>query len=253
MSDNDKEQVSTLRNGCINCPRAQSCLLRGLNKHEVEQFSRMVKHPRPLRRGNQLFMIGDKFSSLVVVHSGSIKSYITSSNGQQQITGFYMPGDLLGVDAISSGKHCYTVEALETTSVCQISYRDFSYCANRSPILQARLLDVLSQQLVDKQQMLLLLGKMTAEQRLASFLLDLSRRMSIRGMSSRMINLPMSRNDIANYLGLVIETISRLLTRMQSNGILAVQRRMVSIENHQALEMIADNSADNYRMLEHVA
>ncbi len=253
MLAKNSERFGQLKNPCLGCPSTRYCLTRGLSDSETEQFSRKTRHPSPLHKGEKVFMMGESFDSFAMVHSGCVKSYVTSRDGEHQIIGFHMPGDILGLDGIGSGEHRYTAEALETTSICELSLRDYEDFCNRVPSLQWRLLDVLSRQMVDEQKMLLMLGKMTSEQRLACFLLDLSSSMAARGMSAQIISLPMSRNDIANYLGLVIETVSRLFTRFQSEGVLTVQRRIIGISDRARLQAIADNNSEDYRELDRVA
>ncbi|MBN4073833.1 MAG: Crp/Fnr family transcriptional regulator [Gammaproteobacteria bacterium] len=238
---------------CITCPGMRHCLPHGLKGNEMERVSDMVKHRRPFQRGEQITMMGDEFTSLMVVHSGFVKSYKVSRDGEQQIVGFYMSGDVLGVEGISTGNYGYTAEALETTSVCTLSFRNYEYCSSHFPVMQKWLLNTMSRQIIDEQKMLLMLGKMSAEQRIANFLLDMSRRMSASGTSIQTIRLPMSRIDIANYLGLVVETVSRLLTRLQANDILIVKRRVISIMDLNRLQAIADNSIEDCHPLHHAA
>lgn len=238
--------VGHLRGRCDNCPSQAHCLSHGMNEEELTFFSRMIKHRRPLQRGEQVFMMGDTFNGVVMVHSGSVKSYVTTIDGEQQIIGFHMPGDMLGIDGFGTAEHRYSAEALETTSVCELSFRSYEYLAGRIPMLQRQLLNIISRQMVAEQQMLLMLGKMSAEQRVAKFLLDMSTRMMARGMSGRVVNLTMSRNDMANYLGLALETVSRLLTRLQSMGVLAVHGREIQILDAAWLHAIVDNTADSY-------
>ncbi|MBL1432837.1 MAG: transcriptional regulator FNR [Gammaproteobacteria bacterium] len=249
----NNEWFSQPKNHCANCPSARYCLAHGLSDGEVAQFSRKIKHPRPRHKGEKFFMMGDSFNSFAMVHSGCVKSYVTSRGGEHQIIGFYMPGDILGLDGIASGEHRYTAEALETTSICELAFRDYEDLCNCAPSLQWRLLDALSQKMVAEQKMLLMLGKMTSEQRLANFLLDLSSCMAARGMSAQTISLPMSRSDIANYLGLVIETVSRLFSRFQVEGVLTVQRRIIGISDRTRLQAIAYNNCEDYCELDRVA
>ncbi len=253
MRVKNNERFGQLKNPCVDCHGMRYCLASGLSDGETEQFSRKTRHPSPLHKGDKVFMMGESFDSFAMVRSGCVKSYVTSRDGEHQIIGFHLPGDILGLDGISGGEHRYTAEALETASICELSMHDYEDFCNRMPNLQWRLLDVLSRQMVAEQKMLFMLGKMTSEQRLASFLLDFSASMAARGMSAQIISLPMSRNDIANYLGLVIETVSRLFTRFQAEGMLTVQRRIIRISNRTRLQAMADNNNEDYCDLDRVA
>lgn len=232
--------LSDIRKSCRTCTVHELCLPLGLNEDDIESLDKIIKRSAPLQRGDYLFRIGDPLKYLYAIHSGSIKTYSSSTNGTEQITGFHLSGELIGLDAISENKHPCAARALETTSVCRIPYTRLSELSAQLPSLQSQLMRVMSREISTDQKLVMLLGKKTAEERLASLLLSLSKRLSQRGFSDRDFNLSMSRIDIANYLGLAVETISRLFTHFQEAGLLNIQRQHIHIKNMDALCDLAD-------------
>jgi CRP/FNR family transcriptional regulator, anaerobic regulatory protein len=187
--------------------------------------------------GSHLFRVGDPFQSLYVVRSGSVKTYLTSEDGEEQILGFHQPGDIVGFDAISRGRHPCSAAALETSSVCTLSFQKLTKVCQDSPQLLARLVQMMSREtlrLTDS----LLLGRRSAEQRVATFLLVQAERQAERGYSPTALTLAMSRTDIGKYLGLTVETVSRILTRFQDLGLLAKERNQVRINDLGALRQV---------------
>ncbi len=176
-----------------------------------------------------------------VVHSGSVKTYVETASGEQQITGFHFPGALLGMDSIESEQHTYSVEALETSSICELKLPEFKQLTKTYPVLQQQLCKLMSHEIIHEQSMMLLLGKMSAERRLAYFLMDMSLSMQAHGLSANDFRLSMTRHDIANYLGLAIETVSRLLSYFQSMDMLDVARRNITILDRNILQSLIDN------------
>jgi CRP/FNR family transcriptional regulator len=196
----------------------------------------------PLQRGERLFTAGDSFQSIYAVKSGSVKIYMLAEDGEEQVLGFYMPGELLGLDGLNGKFHTCTAEALETTSICEVPYPTLEKMYQDVPALQREMCALMSREISEDHQMLLLLAKRSAEERLASFLLRLSRRFKSRGFSPTEFNLSMSRHDIGNYLGLATETISRIFSRFHDERLISVHRRKVHIYNlHKLEEMIGVN------------
>jgi CRP/FNR family transcriptional regulator len=182
--------------------------------------------------------VGDLFGSLYVIRSGSVKTYLTSEDGEEQILGFHQPGDVIGFDAIAEGRHPCSAAALETSSVCILSFSDLTRLCHESPPAFHRFVETMSREtlrLVDS----LLLGRRTAEQRVAAFLLTHAERQGERGYSPRAITLAMSRTDIGKYLGLTVETVSRILTRLQEVGLLTKERNQIRVHDLEALRRIA--------------
>jgi CRP/FNR family transcriptional regulator len=177
------------------------------------------------------------------VRSGSLKTFSIMADGREQVTGFYLPGELVGLDAISLGRHPSSAKALESSSICELSFLDLEALGEQIPGLQRQILRVMSRELLDDELLLMLIGKKTAEERLAAFLVTLAMRFRLRGFSATEYNLSMSRSDIGNYLGLAVETVSRLFTRFQHEELLSVKRRRIHIHDLEKLSMLAGESA----------
>jgi CRP/FNR family transcriptional regulator len=242
MEDGNTSKIINLnpvKLACSDCGLYQLCLPVGIEPDELELLDRIIKRRRPIRRGEHLFQVNTPFKSIYAVHSGSIKTYMPTEDGNEQITGFHLPGELLGLDAISTRRHPCAAKALETTSLCEIPYEKLTELANVIPSLQNQLLRIMSQEILHDHSLLALLGKRSAEERLAALLVSLSERYRQRGFSPTELILSMSRNDIANYLGMVVETVSRLFTRFQEEGILHVDRKRVQIIAPDLLNSVA--------------
>lgn len=231
--------LNGLKQACKHCSLQDLCLPMGISGADLDLLERLINRRRPIQRNEHLYRPGDTLTAIFAVRSGSIKTYTLTSDGQEQITGFHLPGELLGLDAINDGIHPCATKALETTSVCEMPFEKLESLAAQIPGLQHQLLRVMSRSIQNDEQFMTLLGKKTSEERLASFLLGLSTRFMQRGFSPLEFNLSMSRNDIANYLGLAVETISRLFSRFQNAGILDVNRKLVNIKNLERLKSIA--------------
>lgn len=201
----------------------------GIDKKDIDHLDSIIDRKRPLARGEHLFRIDDNFQSIYAVRSGSLKTYTTSEGGQEQVMGFQLPGELVGLDAIAENRHPLAAKALETTSVCEIPFAELESLSTQLAGLQHQLLRVMSQEIRDDEQNMVILGQKSAEQRLAAFLISLSNRFRRRGFSANQFNLSMSRSDIGNYLGLALETVSRLFTRFQNEGLLHVDRKHIEL------------------------
>lgn len=214
---------------CSRCPSINFCLARSLGPIDLTTFAGMTGSRRLLRRGQRLFVQGENFHSVYIVQSGSAKSYVISEDGNQQITGFHYRGNLLGVDGLATGSQTHTIEALETSSICELLFTEFeAFYVQKGELRRYFFKTVVGEMAKVKQQMLVL-GKLAAEQRLAHFLLETAEQLKACGLEHKEFMLPMPRHDIANYLGLAVETISRLLTRFDSAGLIAVRHRQVEI------------------------
>lgn len=226
---------------CKNCGLHDLCLPLGITGQEIEMLERIVHRKRPLQRNDHLFRPGDAMTSIYAVRSGSIKTYTLTDEGLEQITGFHLPGELLGLDAIGDGSHPCAAKALETSSVCEIPFDRLEELTLRIPGLQRQIFCIMSREIQSDEHVMILLGKKTADERLAAFLLSLSGRFKRRGFSALEFNLPMSRHDIANYLGLAVETVSRLFTRFQNTGLISVRRKFVAITDLDGLRGVANS------------
>ncbi len=228
--------ITQLKGSCEQCALSCFCLARDLLGSERTRFASVVKRRRLLEPQDKLFIAGDRFYALYILHSGSAKSYLISENGEQQVTGFYMPGELIGIDGLSDHTHAYGVEMLETSSVCELPMPELDRMIATSWALRQRFLSLISHAVIEEQQMLLTLGKLNAEQRLAQFLLNMAKRHAHLGGSAVEFNLSMSRYDIASYLGLVVETVSRMIRRFQEEGSIEVNRRWIHLINKNMLQ-----------------
>ena len=227
-----------LRVACRNCSLAALCLPMGLTADDVERLDGIVKRARPLHRGDYVFRNGERFHSLYVVKTGSVKTYAPSPEGGEHVLGFHLPGELVGLDAIEKEVHACSAKVLETSAICEVPFSSLEELSNTIPSLQHQLYRLLSKEIGHDTEMLLLLGKKNAEERLAAFLLSISKRLRKRGLSPTDFYLSMSRYEIGNYLGLAVETVSRLFTRFQDDGLLKVDRKHIELRDPQALEAV---------------
>jgi CRP/FNR family transcriptional regulator len=217
-------------------------LLGMLSAESRAWLEQHIGRPKILQRKQRLFMSGQNSEGLYLINSGSLKACIESDSGEEQITGFHFANDVLGLDGLENGLHTYTVEALETVSVSRISFSVLEQLIGRDPQLHQLLLKKISQQIGNEHMTIFMLGRMNAEQRLAQFFLKLSSVMRDSGCVADQITLSMPRNDIANYLGLALETVSRLLTRFQNSGLLKVAHRQVQLLDAAGLQHIVKQS-----------
>jgi CRP/FNR family transcriptional regulator len=188
-------------------------------------FEGVVGHTEPRPKSSHLFRMGDPLEALFVIRSGTIKSYHLTREGTEQVTGFWLPGEIVGFDAMATGVHPSSALSLERTSVCTIPFNAFEELAGQIPGLTHRFTRMVGRYIVAEQDLLLLRGRDTADERLALFLLNFSNRLQQRGYSGTEFNLSMPRRDIAKYLGLAVETVSRTLTRFRLSGLIQVERR----------------------------
>jgi CRP/FNR family transcriptional regulator len=207
----------------------------GLKSGDLDQLDNIIKRRRPLKKGDHLFNAGEEFSSIFAIRSGSIKSYIINEEGEEHVIGFKMPGDLVGLSAINGDHYKNSAKALETCSVCEIPFAQLEALGHEIPGLSHHILEIMSKEIQDEHYKTAMCSKMPAEARLASLLHTLSSRFGERGYSPHEFNLSMSRNDIANMLGLAVETVSRLFTHFQDDGILEVERKHIRILDHDKL------------------
>lgn len=226
---NQAIKLPALKTACKSCNLQDLCLPLGLDLADVDALNNIIKRRKPLQKGEYLFHSEDTFTSIYAVRSGSIKTYSESAQGDEQITGLYLPGELLGLDAIHNDIHASTAIALETTSLCEIPFNILENLSTKVPSLNHQLYRIMSKEIATDQTLLMLMAQKNAEERLAAFLVNLSTRLKMRNFSATEFYLSMSRKDIGNYLGLTIETISRTFSRFQSEGLLTTQRKYVNI------------------------
>ncbi len=199
----------------------------------------IVKNRRMVERGELLYKTNEPVCNIYAMRTGSVKTYILATDGRMQITGFHIPGELLGLGAIAA--RCFSTEAMamETTMVCEVPIDVLEHYGKEIPSIRQQMLKILSREIIDNQELMLLLGKKNAEERVATFLLNISERFRRRNYSATEFNLSMSRSDIGNYLGITEETVSRVFTRFQNEGLLTVARRQVQLIELKRLNTIA--------------
>ena len=214
---------------CSQCSLLELCLPKGLTKEELEYFEQAVNPKKPLKKYEFLYRAGEEMTSLYTVKTGAFKANIDSADGQENIVGFFLPGELIGLDGIASGQYQCDIIALGDAYVCQLSYHEFQRISNQLPVLREEILSISSENLTTAQKMLFYIGKRPVEERLAMFLIGLSQRYGARGLSNLRFQLSMSRHDIANYLGMAPETISRQFKKMQDQGLILIDNREITI------------------------
>ncbi|HEX5843030.1 MAG TPA: fumarate/nitrate reduction transcriptional regulator Fnr [Pseudomonas sp.] len=229
---------------CKDCSLASLCLPLSLNLEDMDALDEIVKRGRPLKKGEFLFRQGDAFNSVFAVRSGALKTFSLSDGGDEQITGFHLPSELVGLSGMDSELYPVSAMALETTSVCEIPFERLDELSVQLPQLRRQLMRIMSREIRDDQQMMLLLSKKTADERIATFLVNLSARFRARGFSANQFRLAMSRNEIGNYLGLAVETVSRVFTRFQQNKLLEAEGKEVHILDPIELCALAGGNLD---------
>ena len=234
-----KTAASSCAIHCQDCSISQLCIPLGLNSDELDELDNIIERKKPIQKSQELFKAGEELKALYAIRAGSVKSYTITEQGDEQITGFHLAGDLIGFDAINTGRHPSFAQALETSMVCEIPYEVLDDLSGKLPRLRQQIMRLMSNEINGDQQMILLLSKKTAEERLASFLHALSNRFSMRGFSAREFRLTMTRGDIGNYLGLTVETVSRLLGRFQKTNLIEVDGKYIRILDLPALVLLA--------------
>ncbi len=226
---------------CSHCNLREICLPVGLTKQELEQIDgRLVALRRKVARGERLFQAGDRFDAVFAVWTGFFKTTMASKDGREQVTGFQMAGELIGLDGIGTRVHEVDAVALEDSQVCVMPFDDLQVLALEVNSLLHQFHRVMSHEIVRDHGVMLLLGSMHAEERLAAFLLNLTHRLRSRGFSSSAIVLRMSREEIGSYLGLKLETVSRTFSKFQANGLLFVRHRQIQITDPVGLQQVID-------------
>ncbi|MDN2662571.1 FNR family transcription factor [Psychromonas sp. 14N.309.X.WAT.B.A12] len=244
----DKSNVSRVQIGacaihCQDCSISQLCIPYSLNETELERLDTIIERKKPIQKGNEIFKAGEPMKCLYAIRSGTLKSYTITEQGDEQITAFHLAGDLVGFDGIGSGHHPSFAQALETAMICEIPYDTLDSLSTSMPKLRQQILRLMSNEIVEDQSMILLLSKKNAEERLASFINNLSVRYAARGFSPKEFRLSMTRGDIGNYLGLTVETISRLLGRFQKSGMIAVKGKYITVLDNAQLSELAGSTS----------
>jgi CRP/FNR family transcriptional regulator len=227
---------------CAHCNLRVSCLPHGLTISELEHIDgRLVMVRRKVAQGEVLFRAGDRFDSLFEIWTGFFKTVITTNQGREQVTGFQMGGELLGLDGIDAGHHDVDAVALESSQVCVIPYAELEALAREVPALQRQIHRLMSREIVNDHGVMLHLGSMHADERVAAFLLNLTERLHVRGFSAASVVLRMSREEIGSYLGLTLETVSRTFSKFQAAGLLFVRQRHIQITDPAGLRHLLND------------
>ena len=228
-----------LRRSCTQCSLQQLCLAGGMSHDDLRRLDEIIRTRRPLKSGAHLFRMGEDMGSVFVNRDGAVKTLTYSEQGDEQLVGFHLPGELIGLDALASGRHRCDAVALTDTSLCEIPFGQLSAIAAQIPGLQQQLMRVIGMSLGRDQDHREILVRRQANERIALFLHGLSERLRGIGRDPLRIRLPMSRIDIANYLGLALETVSRGFTRLQEDGLIDVHGRQVEVLDAAALTRLA--------------
>ena len=242
VDSNYSPAVSSRNTNCSNCSLFRICLPKSTIKSEREALDQIIERQLPLKKNTRLFIEGDKFKAIYAVQSGCIKVSRLTSSGKEQVCGFHLPGEIIGLEAIDSGDHTCTAHIIQSTSVCIIPYNAFEKLSQNMPGLQHQFIRLMSREIASQQWLLTLLGKHTADERVAALLCNLSDRFQQRGYAHNELNLGMSRHELGDYLGLAIETISRVITRFSQAGLLTAKGKNIQLHKPLQLREIAGMS-----------
>lgn len=223
---------------CSSCAFSSACIAVGYGKPELAELHCLVEHVGPFRAGEHVFRTGDPFRAIYAVRSGTVKTCMVDKQGREQVLGFYLPGEVIGLNAIYPDHFPCDAIALEATYFCRFSFPAMSALAARMPVVQQHLFRLISKELGAAS---LLAGDHSADARMAAFLVDLAERYAFRGFSGTRFQLSMSRADIANYLRLAAETVSRVLSRFRSQGLIAIEGRELLLRDPDGLRAIGQD------------
>jgi len=227
-----------LKVACSNCNLRELCMPTGFNPDEMQRLDEVVEKRRRVKQGESLFSSGEAFTSLYAIRTGFFKTCVISEDGREQVTGFQMAGEIIGMDGIVSDHHNCSAVALEDAEVCVMPFSDIENLSRELPGLQRHVHKIMSREIVRENGVMMLLGNMRAEERLAAFLLNLVQRLHARGLSQSELILRMTREEIGSYLGLKLETVSRAFSKFSEDGIIEVKQRYVKILAPDALKKI---------------
>jgi CRP/FNR family transcriptional regulator len=245
LVQNKTMKPETIKVACSNCNLRELCMPIGLSTEELDRIDLIVAARRKIKRGTTLFRNGEKFTSLYAIRTGFFKTCVASEDGRDQVTGFQMAGEVIGLDGIVNDSHTCDAVALEDAEVCVMPFDRIEELSREVNALQRHVHKIMSREIVREHGVMLLLGSMRAEERLASFLLNLVQRLHARGFSQSELILRMTREEIGSFLGLKLETVSRTFSKFAAEGIVEVKQRHVHILNTDALKDIVNPKACN--------
>ena len=228
---------------CSTCSLRELCLPVGLRPDEFEQLDTVIKQSHRLKKGEFLFRSGESFHSLYAIRTGFFKTTVASQDGRDQVTGFFMSGELIGMDGICTHSHSCDAVALEDSEVCELPFGHMEALSKEIPSIQTHFFRLMSREIVRDQSVMLLLGNMRAEERIAAFLLNLSQRLHHRGFAANDFILRMSREEIGSYLGLKLETVSRTLSRFHQEGLIMVEHKHIKLLKPEMLNQMVSGGS----------
>lgn len=230
--------VADIKSACSQCNLLELCLPFGMSETEINRLDELVGARRKVKRNQHLYRSGEGFEAIYAIRTGSFKTDVLLEDGREQVTGFQMTGEILGLDGISTELHSCNAVALEDSEVCVIAYDKLEELSRKIEGLQHQFHKVMSKEIVRDHGVMMLLGSMRAEERLAAFLLNLSQRFTARGFSPAEFHLRMTRDEIGSYLGLKLETVSRAFSKFQEGGLIAVQQKHIRITDLDGLRKL---------------
>ena len=244
---------SKIKVSCEHCSLNELCLPRGLDLEDMDKLDRIVTRTQPLHKGDVVFRAGDQFNSLYTVRTGCIKLTAGSDDGEEQILGFYLPGEIIGLDGIETSVHSCTAIALDTSSLCEISFNRLTDICNQVPALNEQMFRLMGRELSHENQLLLTVTKKHADARVATFLFSLSVRFHRLGYSATEFRLAMSRSEIGNYLGMTFETVSRCLNKFHKQGLININHKYITILEHDLLRKVCSEPEHPARLSKSVS
>ena len=233
----------TMKVACSNCNLRELCMPVGLNEEQLQRIDDVVATRRKIKRGGALFRNGESFTSLYAIRTGFFKTCVATEDGRDQVTGFQMAGEIIGLDGIVNDHHTCDAVALEDAEVCVMPFDRIEDLSREVTALQNHVHRIMSREIVREHGVMLLLGSMRAEERLAAFLLNLVQRLHARGFSQSELVLRMTREEIGSYLGLKLETVSRTFSKFVEEGMVEVKQRHVKILDTEALKRLVNNQS----------
>ena len=233
-------KAENIKVACSSCTLRELCLPVGLTPDEFRRIDEIVTSRRKVQRREILFRNGEPFTSLYTIRTGVFKTRVATEDGRDQVTGFQMAGEIIGLDGIVNDQHTCDAVALEDAEVCVMPFHRIEQLSREVPVLQRHVHQIMSREIVREHGVMLLLGSMRAEERLAAFLLNLVQRLHARGFSRSEFVLRMTREEIGSYLGLTLETVSRTLSKFMEDGIVQVEKRNLRIIDSEALQRIVN-------------
>jgi len=236
--------TSSIQVTCSNCNLRELCMPIGLDAQQMQRIEEVVATRRKIKRGEMLFQNGEVFNSLYAIRTGFFKTCVATEDGRYQVTGFQMAGEIIGLDGIVQNHHTCDAIALENAEVCVMPFNRLEELSREVTALQSHVHKVMSREIVREHSVMLLLGSMRAEERLAAFILNLVQRLHSRGFSSSELILRMTREEIGSYLGLKLETVSRTFSKFVEDGIVEVKQRHIRILDQEALQRLINSSRE---------